>query len=624
MHQIPSQLLVCWSHTLSAVLCTVLPIVIVYERILNMADITEIKDPKDIKGDKDDYDPRKKREIIKTVLIIFLALLLILTFFSNTIMNKSLPEIMTERTSSGKLTERLRGSGLVESNQSYGVKVDGNKVVDTIMVKTGQEVKKDDVLFTVGTGESEELTAAEEALTALELEYNKALLTPPEDYAAENQAIKNARDDLSAAIAKRDNAAANQGSVEEEKNNYKNNKAQLNYYTKLQTKLTAVISAIDSDEYMGAPAEYTGQLIELKNNMTSASAEYESAQQIYTAMLSGDDKDDNGDNETAITPEELSAAKADLEQKEQDYQTAKESYENLKYSLRNDYSSQLADAENNMDWYTALVDEYESGNSGTTMTPEDLEEDVRAKQRALEDLITQLNKTQKDNSTQEKIDKLDIDAKKKEIEKAKKKVKDLKKKNETTEIKAKYSGIVSAINIRAGEETVPETDLMTIDIAEEGYTVEISVEAEKTKKIKKGVAAEIVNNWNGNIEAVLTDIKNDTTPNSKNRILVFSVTGDVDSGSYLDLSIPCGTGNYDTIVPKSAVYTDKDGTFVLSVSSKSSPLGNRYFAERIPVEVVASDEISSAVQGNLSPSDYVIVASSKPINPKDQVRMKDQ
>ncbi len=594
-------------------------------------DVKAIKDPKDIKGDKEDYDPRKKREIIKTVLIIFLAALLVLTFFSNTIMNKSLAEITTERTTSGKLTERIRGSGLVESNQSYGVTVDGNKVIDTIMVKTGKEVKKGDVLFTVGTGESEELTAAEDALAALELEYNKALLTPPADYTAENQAIKNARDDLSAAIAKRDNAAANQGNVDAAKENNRYNKSQLNYYTKLQTKLTAVIAAIDTDEYISAPAEYTGHLLELKNTLNTAEEEYNTAKQIYTALLTGSDPSEDEPGAVvipapaaAVSPEELDAAKADMESKEAAYDAAKANYDETKYALRADWADQLTDAESNIDYYTSLIDEYESGSGSGEMTVEDLDEDVRAKQRALEDLIAQLTKTQKENGTQDKINDLDIAAKKKEIEKAKKKVKELKEENETTEIKSKYSGIVSSVNAKAGDETVPDMEIITIDIADEGYTVQITVEAEKTKKIKKGVAAEIVNNWSGNVEAVLTDIKNDTTPNSKNRILVFSVTGDVESGSYLDLSIPCGSGNYDAIVPKSAVYSDSEGTFVLTVTSKSSPLGNRYFAMRVPVEVTVSDELSSAVSGDIRNGDYVIIAASKPVSPGDQVRMKDE
>lgn len=594
--------------------------------------MAEIKDIKDIKGDAEERDPKKRRDIIKNVLIIFLIILLLLTFFSNTIMNKSLPEIQTERATYGKLTERIRGSGVVESNQSFGVKVDGNRVIDTINVKAGQEVEKGDVLLTVGTGESEELSAAEDALAALELAYQKALLTPPQDYAAENQAIKNAREDLNEAIAKKNNAAANQGNIDAAKDNYKYNKSQLEYYTELQSKLSGVISAIDSDDYTGAPPEYTGQLIEQKNAAADAEAAYNGAREIYQALLgaySGEaSKDDSSIAEplsgSAVTKEQLAAAEVDMNAKEAAYNAAKESYDSLKYSLRNDLAYQLLDVESNVSWYSAQVQDYESGGSGEEMTAEMLEEDVKSKQRILEDLLLQLSQTQQQNNAQNQMDQLDLQAQKKEIDKAKDKVDKLKEENETTEIKAEHSGIVSTINFRAGDETIPDMDIMTIDIAEEGYTVEITVDGEKTKKIKKGVSAEIVNNWSGNVEAVLTEIKNDTVPNSKNRILVFSVTGDIDSGTYVDLSIPCGSGNYDTIVPKSAVYTDNQGSFVLVVESKSSPLGNRYYARRVPVEVLVSDEASSAVQGSLGSGDYIITASSKPIQPNDQVRMKDE
>ena len=47
-------------------------------------------------GTEGQHDPKKRRDIIKTILIIFLAVMLILTFFSNTIMNRSLAEISTE------------------------------------------------------------------------------------------------------------------------------------------------------------------------------------------------------------------------------------------------------------------------------------------------------------------------------------------------------------------------------------------------------------------------------------------------------------------------------------------------------------------------------------------------
>lgn len=583
-------------------------------------EIKEIKDPKKIKGDKEDYDPTKKREVIKTALIIFLAVLLVLTFFSNTIMNKSLAEITTERTTSGKLTERIRGSGMIESNQSYGVSIDGNKVIDKIMVKVGQDVKKDDVLFTVGTGESEELTAAEDALKTLKLSYEKAMLTLPADYTSENQEIKNARDDLANAVAKRDQAVANQGNVQSAKNNYNYNKTQLSYYTKLQTKLTGVIEAIDTDVYISAPAEYTGELISLKSAYDDALTAYNNAYAVYSA-LAGAAADDKA---PAAEEGDISAAKADADEKEFLMNSARDSYNNAKSSLRSDLSSQLTDAENNIDRYTALIAEYEENNAGGSMTIDDLNADVSAKQRALETLITTLEKTKQTDENQNKLDRLDLEAMRSDIERAQKKVDKLKEENETTEIKSKYDGVVSSINLRAGDETTPGSDIINIDIADEGYTVKITIDGEKTKKVKKGTAAEVVNNWGGGIEAVLTDIKNDTQAGSKNRILVFSVTGDVSSGSYLDLSIPCGSGNYDCIVPKSAVNEDKDGKFVLTVTSKSSPLGNRYYAERVPVDILASDEVSCAVSGSIQYNSYVIVAASKPVSPKDQVRMKDK
>lgn len=590
-----------------------------------MAELKEIKDVKDIKGDKEEYDPRRKREVIKTILIIFLAALLVLLFCSNTIMNKSLPQITTERTTSGKLTERLRGSGMVLSNQTYGVTVDGNKVIDTIKVKVGKEVKEGDVLMVVGTGESEALTAAIENLEALELEYSKALLTPDADYTSENQAIKHAREDLAEAINARDNFTANQDNVEAEMESYKENKSQLSYYTKLQEKLTAMITAIDMDDYTAAPFEYTGEILTLSEECKNAEKLYQEKLTVYTAMIStAEEEDVENPAPTMVSQEEIAAAKKAMEDAEAARNTAAEAYDAKKSELRISCSEQLANAETEIEYYTGLVSEYESSMGGEGVTLEMLEADVKTKQRALEELITQLEKAQKDNAAQDKLENLNLTSMKKSIEKAKEKVEKLKKENETTEIISKYSGIVSAINAKVGDETIPDMEIITIDLSSEGYTVEITVDGEKTRKIKKGVEAEVLNNWNGNITAVLTNIKNDTTANSKNRILVFSVTGDVDSNTNLDLSIPLGSGNYDTIVPKSAVYTDNKGSFVLIVKSKSSPLGNRYFAERVPVEVLCSDEVSSAISGSVTYGDYVIVASSLPVKPGDQVRMKDE
>lgn len=585
--------------------------------------------------EKKDYSSGRKREIIKTVLIIFLAVMLVLTLLSNTIMNRSLSEITTERAMSGKLTERVRGSGLVESNQSYEVKADGNKTIDTVMIKTGQEVKKDDVLFTVGTEENEELETAQSELITLELEYQKALLGVPADYTAENQAITNAREDLNTAIAKRNNAIANSGSAEQALYDYTSNKSELMRKSDILEKIQSTITAIDTNDYSTASVEYVGNLIALYNTYSNAENDYNSAYSLYSQMLTGagenktENSGESSEEETTSQNNNMSydinELKADADAKEEIRNNARNEYESEKNNIRNDLVNQLSGIQNDIDYLNSQIAGYEATQgTGSGMSIEDYDADVQAKQHALEELIASLTKSKNENDLLSKTNTLEIEAKKKEVDNLKKKIEKIKKENAVTEIKSKYSGIVSAINVKPGEETVPDTPLAVIDIADEGYTVELTVDAEKAKKIKKGVEAEVVNNWDGDVTAVLTEIKNDTKAGSKNRILKFSVTGDVSTGSMLDLSIPCGSGNYDAIVPKSAVYKDNNGYFVLVVNSKSSPLGNRYFAERVDVEVLASDEISSAVQGGINPNDYVITTASKPVKPKDQVRMKDK
>ena len=54
--------------------------------------------------------------------------------------------------------------------------------------------------------------------------------------------------------------------------------------------------------------------------------------------------------------------------------------------------------------------------------------------------------------------------------------------------------------------------------------------------------------------------------------------------------------------------------------AKSSPLGNRYIATRVDVQVLAQDDTTAAVSG-LSFGDYVITTSSKPLEAGMQVNM---
>ena len=123
----------------------------------------------------------KKREWVKNAAIIFLSIMLVLTFFSNTFLLRSLPEVSTQSVSSGTINTKIRGSGTVAANQTYDVTIDQSRKVDSILVKVGQQVNAGDVLFTLQEGDSKDLEEAKEALADAELAYQIKLLEAMKD-----------------------------------------------------------------------------------------------------------------------------------------------------------------------------------------------------------------------------------------------------------------------------------------------------------------------------------------------------------------------------------------------------------------------------------------------------------
>lgn len=117
----------------------------------------------------------KRRDWIKNVAIIFLAVMLVLTFFSNTIMNYSLPEVATQYVQRGTITAKIRGTGNVEATDPYNVMVKESRVISSVAVKQGDMVEKDQVLYYLEDAESDELKKSEDELEDLELTYMKGL-----------------------------------------------------------------------------------------------------------------------------------------------------------------------------------------------------------------------------------------------------------------------------------------------------------------------------------------------------------------------------------------------------------------------------------------------------------------
>ncbi len=117
----------------------------------------------------------KRRNWIKNIAIIFLAVMLILTLFSSTIMNFSLPEVSAQYCYSGTISTRIRGNGNVEASESYNVKAGITGKIKEIGAKVGMAIEAGAVLYTLEASKGENLITAKEELAALLRTYNELI-----------------------------------------------------------------------------------------------------------------------------------------------------------------------------------------------------------------------------------------------------------------------------------------------------------------------------------------------------------------------------------------------------------------------------------------------------------------
>ncbi len=237
--------------------------------------------------------------------------------------------------------------------------------------------------------------------------------------------------------------------------------------------------------------------------------------------------------------------------------------------------------------------------------------------------ITKLE-TEKSELIKSMTAELNLSAQNVQISKKEEEIERLKEKSVGSTVTAPVAGTVTSISLVAGESTKPDEVLAVIQPAGKGFTLAFSATTEQARKLSVGDIAELQNAWYyDNVKATLASIKPDPDDPAQKKLLTFNVEGDVQAGQSLSLSVGQRSSEYELVVPNSAVREDNNGKFILIVESKSSPLGNRYIATRVDVEVLASDDTHTAISAGLYGHEYVITTATKPVEAGKQVRLTD-
>ncbi len=559
-----------------------------------------------------EQNSNKRKDWIKNAAIIFLVVLLILTFFSNTILNYSLPQVVVQYITSGSITQKVRVTGTVETVDPYAVQIDVSRKVEGVKVKAGDTVSKGDVLLLLAEGESSELEAAkanvdtaqeavdtaQDALTDANDAYQAGYiaiiakaatgttgLATGSDYIKQ---IQDARAAVDAATKDRDNVQAKIDALT----------AELGVKTGTSLDTTAEQKAVNDATNAYNSASLT---------LSSLEADYEK----YNALNSVSGNEGNYDtvlaqlttriieqkNVVAAAEVTLTAAKNALAAKENTNTVNQDatSLNNQLAELKKSLATKEAVLTEKTEKLTNLVSAIDNTNSLSTLQ--------KAITNAKEDLTRAQTKL--------------VEAQKKyETEQAK---------ITGNEVYCPIDGRIVAVNVRSGETAEAKTDLITIQRSTDEYTMSVSVTNDQAKLFSVGDQAELVNAWwYDDVKVTVDAIRPDTTnPNTSKKVILKLEGSSLTSGQSLTVSLGSRSANYDLIVPNSAVREDNNGKFILVVTSKSTPLGNRYTATRYDVQVLASDETQSAISAGLYGYEYVITTSTKPIEPGDQVRLPE-
>lgn len=544
--------------------------------------------------------------------MIFLVAMLILTFFSNTIMNYSLPEVATEPVTTGTVSNKVRGQGTVETNSDLDVTVSGARVVKEVKVEVGDEVKKGDVLFTFEEGENTELDEAQNALDDLELNYAKSLLKNAPDYTEDNISIKDAKEDLQNAIDAQETAAKNDKTL----------KAAKKEAAEIKKKVAAAQAKVDSLQEQSDAYSAAGDYDAI-NDQLKADNESLAAMKVQLSDLKEDLKkaQDAGEDTTDLN-RQIRDKETDIANKQDDISSGTKKLEALKPSKQ--VKSDLASATKTL---TSLQKQQEEKEAKVTelsaaSTLADAKAAVKEKRKALAGLIRGLDTKKKEDSLNAQSEALDNEAAQKSIEEQRDKVDKIKNSNDITEVKAEEDGIVSEVNCKTGDSVTADAPLAKIQLADSGYVVKVTVTKAQSKLIRTGDEATVENVWDDSVTATVKSIRADTENPNQNMIVTFEVKGDgVSVGQTLAFAVGNRSSQYDAVVPNNAVREDSKGKFVLVLKVKGTPLGNRYTVKRADVEVQASDDTSSGVTGGVYENDNVITNSSKPLEEGMQVRL---
>lgn len=571
----------------------------------------------------------KRRAKVIRAMIAFVVVLAVLTFFSNTIMNLTIPKVMGSYASRGNLSYSNNARGTIAVENKTDVKGLDGRTVDQVKVDNYDLVKKGDTILTLKPiEESSDLESKRAQLKELlrAQEYDSRL-SDDTDFSTYYDSINVAKETLSQAQETLE-SVRNRGTVEAENRAIINDEsaravsleASVTAAAKTVEDLNKDIAAIDAqiaplqsqiDVYvaLGTPIPTPTPVPGTTDPATTPDG---------STTIPAPDLDADGFDKNSPTYEmdKLMAKIKEL----QDQKAALEAQRDAAQARLDEASAELSACQGRIAEAEATLKSLENlpTEQAAINAVNSAQHAVTAAQKALTDAQTQAGITRDKNQDT-------AEDRAEQIAKLEEEIDKLEKAAKITEIKAPADGYVYNVTVSSGD-SLNAKDTIAYILPENDRICSVTFEftAAAAQNIYVGMPLEVTS---GFIDGcTVASIKPDPANPRGNRLVKCIVDGsDAWPGEEITVNAGRGNDNYKCVVPSSAVNQDTNGDFVYLIQGSSTPLGDKYTVKKLYVTVEAEDGVSKAIKGDgLDKYDVMIVIrAEKPLEDGQRVRLED-
>lgn len=563
--------------------------------------------------DNAEHHTGKVKRMILQAAVVFLIVMILLTFFSKTINHYLLPEVECKNPMSGYLTYEVKAAGEVNASSTRKIIASGEWLVKSISVEEGERVAQGAVLCEVDTAASE-LALRNTELELLKLKNSRRnyvetytgidLTTYEEDVLRAEAVLEEEKADLKIVLALFDSDV------------------QQTLGDALKKKDAVVQAYADAEALFRRKVE---EAAEKKDAYERGVKEKELAvhvQKLQIGMFQETEAFMTGDAYNA----QLQSLRLELMKLENDLKNYKDAFEDIDTTPYEEAAQKaFLEALDAIRGFEKLSESY-AETSEMKLRLNDANRKVEAAMNDYADKRKNLERKNAEAVAEKNAFNRTVGERDREIA-----LKSLELENRRSlippdgTIVAPVDCTIRHISIEIGQTTISQQALFEYIAGHSKMAITWMLNPAQAEMLGEGDAVTFTIRgqtypvWKGKVE------RKEFSSREGMYLYTSEIPQDGESlleGMGIEVRATRSDGQYPLVVPKSALAKQDNRDCIFLLKQRRGALGEEYYVEAVPVSVTETDDLNAAISGDIKPEDKVVTLSTKALANGVQVKLR--